>query len=59
MLRDAKQIVRLKQEIVARWKRLPPEHQATLLLVLMDDSAWAEWSAWNWLALQPDGGKSP
>jgi hypothetical protein len=33
---DPAGILELKGEIVARWERLPAEHQATLLLVLLD-----------------------
>ncbi len=51
-------ILKLKDEIVARWRRLPAEHQATMLLVLMDDSEWAAWSVEAWELLQArEGGE--
>ena len=53
------QLLQLKREIIERWGRLPPEHQATMLLVLLDHAAWAGWSVWTWLALHPSGGESP
>ena len=45
----------LKDEIVRRWEQLPPEHQATMLLVLLDRSVWSEWSVKAWLVLQREG----
>ncbi len=51
-------ILNLKDEIVTRWKRLPAEHQATMLLILMDDSEWAAWSVEAWELLQArEGGE--
>ena len=51
------QLLQLKREIIERWGRLPPEHQATMLLVLLDHAAWGRWSVWTWLALNRDGGE--
>lgn len=50
---DPGQILQVKQEIIALWGRLPAEHQATMLLVLLDHSAWAGWSVWTWLLMNP------
>ena len=41
---NPEEILKLKDELMARWERLPPEHQATMLLVLLDESSWANWS---------------
>ena len=38
------ELLKLKDEIEERWERLPPEHQATMLLVLIDKSEWGEWA---------------
>jgi hypothetical protein len=51
------QLLRLKREIIERWGRLPPEHQATMLPVLLDHAAWGRWSVWTWLAMNPNGGE--
>ena len=51
------QLLQLKREIIERWGRLPPEHQATMLLVLLDHATWGRWSVWTWLALNPNGGE--
>jgi hypothetical protein len=40
----AEELLRLKEEILERWERLPPEHQATMLLVLVDRSEWGDWA---------------
>ena len=53
---DPARLLELKGEIVARWEQLPPEHQATLLLVLLDKSAWATWSITAWVTTHPEGG---
>ena len=37
------ELLGLKDEILNRWQRLPAEHQATMLLVLLDKSEWADW----------------
>jgi len=46
---DAHQeLLTLKENILAQWSRLPPEHQATMLLVLierMSSSAYGAWAA--------------
>ena len=56
---NPEQILELKREILEYWERLPPEHQATMLLVLLDHAAWGRWSVWTWLALnRNDGGGS-
>ena len=38
------ELLRLKEEILSRWDKLPPEHQATMLWVLLDRSEWADWA---------------
>jgi hypothetical protein len=55
---DPAGILALKGEIVERWERLPPEHQATMLLVLLDKSTWASWSINAWISTQQEGGKA-
>ena len=52
---EARQLLALKDEIVQRWEQLPPEHQATMLLVLLDRSPWAAWSVNAWLTLRQGG----
>ena len=54
---NPEKLLQLKREIIERWGRLPSEHQATMLLVLWDHSAWGRWSVWAWLALNPNGGE--
>ena len=42
------ELLTLKDNILAQWSRLPPEHQATMLLVLierMKSSAYGAWAA--------------
>jgi hypothetical protein len=36
----------LKSEIMAAWAQLPPEHQATMALVLLDTIMNGEWGVW-------------
>jgi hypothetical protein len=55
---DPAGILELKGEIVERWERLPPEHQATMLLVLLDKSTWATWSVTAWICTHPEGGEA-
>ena len=55
---DPTRLLALKGEITARWERLPPEHQATLLLVLLDKSTWATWSIAAWVTTHQEGGKA-
>ena len=55
---DPARLLELKGEIVARWARLPAEHQATLLVVLLDRYTWAPWSIAAWVATHPEGGES-
>ena len=43
MVEDPKELLRLKDEILSSWEKLPPEHQATMLLVLLDKSEWGDW----------------
>lgn len=52
---EAKRLLALKDEIVQRWIQLPPEHQATMLLVLLDRSVWAMWSVGAWLIYRRKG----
>ena len=40
---DPEELLRLKEDILNRWERLPPEHQATMLLVLLERSEWSDW----------------
>ena len=40
---DPGELLSLKEEILSAWQRLPAEHQATMLLVLLDRSEWADW----------------
>lgn len=40
---DPEQLLRLKEDILNRWERLPPEHQAIMLLVLLQESEWSDW----------------
>lgn len=40
---NPEELLRLKEEILNRWERLPGEHQATMLLVLLERSEWADW----------------
>ena len=42
--RSGEELVKLKDEILERWDKLPPEHQATMLLVLIDRSEWGAWA---------------
>ena len=45
---DPEELLRLKEDILKRWERLPPEHQATMLLVLLETlQRWAEETAWE------------
>src|SRR5438552_1259460 len=39
-------LLRLKDEILARWQQLPAEHQATYALVLLDTVMKGEWGDW-------------
>ena len=56
---NPEEILKLKDGIVACWERLPPEHQATMLLVLLDGSSWANWSLQAHTVLQPKGEGQP
>ena len=49
---DPEELLRLKEEILSRWQKLPPEHQATMLLVLLDKSEWANWVLQAWELLE-------
>ena len=42
----------LKENILAQWLRLPPEHQATMLLVLTEQVNASEYGPWAAQALQ-------
>ncbi len=55
---DPARLLALKGEVTARWERLPPEHQATMLLVLLDKSSWATWSIAAWLSTHQEGGEA-
>ncbi|GAB4422324.1 MAG: hypothetical protein Kow00106_19480 [Anaerolineae bacterium] len=39
-------LLRLKDEIVARWRQLPPEHQATMALVLFQQVLEGDYGPW-------------
>ena len=56
---NPEEILKLKDEIMARWERLPPEHQATMLVVLLDESKWANWSVRACMVLQAAGEEEP
>jgi len=56
---DPARLLALKGEITERWQRLPPEHQATMLLVLLDKSSWANWSITAWITTHQEGGEAP
>lgn len=43
-VQDPKVLLKLKEEILSRWQKLPPEHQATMLLVLLERSEWSDWA---------------
>lgn len=50
---DAHQeLLTLKENILAQWLRLPPEHQATMLLVLTEQVNASEYGPWAAQALQ-------
>ncbi len=57
---DAEELLRLKEDILNRWERLPPEHQATMLLVLLVRSEWRDWvlDAQDLLSRRPAIGSS-
>jgi len=55
---DPARLLELKGEIMVRWARLPAEHQATTLWILLDRSTWAPWSIAAWVATHPEGGES-
>lgn len=40
---SGEELLKLKEEILEWWEGLPPEHQATMLLVLFGESKWSEW----------------
>lgn len=40
----SQELLRLMDEILSCWDKLPPEHQATMLWVLLDRSEWADWA---------------
>lgn len=43
-VQDPEELLELKDEILSRWQKLPPEHRATMLLVLLEKSEWADWA---------------
>ncbi len=43
---DAQAILQHKNELEAHWRALPPEHQATMGLVLIKDILNGEYSGW-------------
>jgi len=50
---DAHQeLLTLKDNILAQWSRLPPEHQATMLLVLIERLKSSAYGAWAMQAIQ-------
>ena len=56
---NPEEILKIKGEIMARWEQLPPEHQATMLVVLLDESRWANWSIRAAMVLQAAGEEEP
>ena len=46
------ELLTLKENILAQWLRLPPEHQATMLLVLTEQVKSNEYGPWAAQALQ-------
>ena len=56
---NPEEILKLKDDIMARWEQLPPEHQATMLVVLLDESRWANWSIRAAMVLQAAGEEEP
>ena len=57
---NPEELLRLKEDILNRWERLPPEHQATMLLVLLVRSEWRDWvlDAQDLLSRRPAIGSS-
>lgn len=58
---EPQELHRLKDELVATWEQLPPEHQATMTLVLIDRVVQGEMGQWlkeainiKWLDGSPD-----
>lgn len=54
----------LKENILAQWSQLPPEHQATMLLVLSEQVNASEYGPWAAQALQllsaaPESSQTP
>ena len=41
---DSEELLRIKEEMLGLWGELPPEHQATMLLVLLDNSEAGDWA---------------
>ncbi len=39
-------ILHLKNELISRWEQLPPEHQATMALVLFQQTLEGEYGLW-------------
>ena len=46
------ELLTLKENILAQWSRLPPEHQATMLLVLTEQLKSSEYGPWAAQVLQ-------
>ena len=46
------ELLTLKENILAQWLRLPPEHQATMLLMLTEQVNASEYGSWAAQALQ-------
>jgi hypothetical protein len=43
---DPKELLQLKDELMARFEQLPAEHQTTMTLVLINRVMQGEWGAW-------------
>ena len=43
---NPEELHKLKDELVATWEQLPPEHQATMALVLVQTVMEGEWGEW-------------
>jgi len=42
---NSEKLLRIKEEILRLWEALPPEHHATMLLVLLEKSEAGDWVA--------------
>lgn len=54
---DPKELLRIKEEMLGLWARLPSEHQASVLLVLLSQSDGGDWAAQAHLFKKAQSGK--